>query len=74
MFSVPSNSPVEVILNWLKNCTFKFTFEKQIKSHLFASQSKQFLIIKANSFKSTIYEYISPYLVFPHTLELSLPD
>ena len=29
--------------NSLKNCTSKFTFKKQIKSHLLASQSSQFL-------------------------------
>ena len=58
---------------FLKNCTSKFTFKKQIKSHLLTSQSKQcsklssnlcnVYIINVNSSKLIKVVYLSPYLV-----------
>ena len=73
MLFVPSNSHMEQPTKLLKNCTSKFTFNKQIKSHLLASKSQQcsklspdlsnVLIINANSSKLIIVVYMSPYLV-----------
>ena len=54
--------------NSLKNCTSKFTFKKQIKSHLLASQSYQ-CFISGNSSKLIVDVYTPPCLVLLLILE-----